>query len=626
MKWDWRRDGLRCLALLLLAFFYVSPGGEFLLKGRHDRSIGAGHEPLKLPYVYETLRDRIRDRPAELFYGTVATNRLNPPDGFALRLPWSENIFAAAAGTVIPAEQLSAAYLIFILFLSAAAFYAMGRVLDWQRTVALALAIAWAFNAFTRGRAAVHVDLAGAFHLPLIVLGIHFAVKGRGQDSVMAAAALFLAASGVGHDFQILTLFTAPALFLLTGTYSEFRQDPRRTVSRLAAALLPAALLMAFHYGRPVPLTTLTPETVVQIQTHDLKPPGQQRPEDTPVARPVDYFTGDIGLGPGEINPVRGWLNNSVANTLGMSGPFERANGIRWLVWFAFAAAVFVLLRIPDRLPWTPEVQRRAWCFILFGSLSMIISMGIFGGGTGSGVGSGGGDAAALGIRRLFQIIHAPARAAIFVHFAVLLVAGDFLHSWLYGKPAPSATKFRDRLAPLWPRPRKFFLLAGTLPFLAVLEMPPLLNSLPVTGLTAPRADLADGRPCGYGLYFPYASGTWAPNDYFAFLQSMRGSRCKIINAVTATSSERNQWLMQTMPLHEELFKRLGSEPSLWQARLVRFAECVPLDWYVFDKRVPQDFIEKTCAKLGWKLTSPDTCRGPEGERAFQERPEACWK
>jgi hypothetical protein len=616
MNFTWKKDGWRLGVLIILAFFYLSPGGGLLLEGRRDKVLSDGTDPAGLPYGYSIVRDLVRENPRHLFYGAIPTDRLNPPEGLPIWLAWNEKLTVAALGQFIPVEQLSTAFLVLIMSLSGICFYFMGRLFGWDRSLSFALAICWAFNAFTRARAKVHMGFAGTYHLPLVLIALHLAIRGQSWRSLAVSTLAFLVAATVPHYFLIITAFIAPLLLILVAIYPEARQSPKRVIGRLVIAALPAVVFVGYSYLKPLPSEVLKQGTVAYPRTGETKS-GDAHPFMRQFgARPIDYFTGDIATGGNDLNPARALLNDSVLKNLDGSNAHERSNGIRWLVWLAFGAAIFVLVKQREAVPWSAEVQRRTWFFAgLFGFCFLLsLPPDIFGLPIGP----------SAWLHKLVSQVRVPSRAGIFAQFALLLVVGEFLQAWLFHREAKKSK--REHVPVLWPKVRKFLLLSGTLPFLAIIELPPFLNPMPISPITPARAGLTDGQPCGYGLYFPYISGTYSLLEYYYFLQSMRGSHCKIINAAMETATNRNQWLMQTMPLHEKLYEDLNAKPGLWHARLVRFAQCVPLDWYVFDKKMDPEFIDKVCAALGWTKVAADSCRSPERDRPLQTLPETCWK
>lgn len=317
MNWSWRSDGGRLALLLLLAFLYLSPGGMLWLEGRTDQVLSDGTDPAPVPYAYSIILDHLHNRPSSLFYGAIPTDRLNPPEGFALWLPWTEKWAVAFFGLFTPLEQLTTAYIWLILSLSAASFYWMARVLGWNRALGFALAICWAFNAYTLARIKVHGALAGVYHLPLIVVGIHLSLSGKTWRTWMAATLAFLLAAGTAHYYMIITAFLAPLFLLYIWLLPDWRSQPRRAFAQLGLAVLPALILIGHSYLNPLPKSEIKAGTITHIQTGQTST-GEMHPFMYRfAAQPIDFFTGTIAIGSADINPLRTLFNENVRANLG---------------------------------------------------------------------------------------------------------------------------------------------------------------------------------------------------------------------------------------------------------------------------------------------------------------------
>ena len=316
----------------LLAMAYVYPGGTAMLERRTDIVMSDGTDASTLPYQYSLLRSTWRTTPTRL-YGAVPAATLAAPEGFALWIPWIERSVVVALAPLFPVEQLSTVLVVVLMVLDGLAMYPLGRRFGWSRSLSLAIAIASAFNATTRARAKVHMSLVGMFHVPLVFLGLLLVAKGKGWRSIAAAAACFAAAVTVAHYYLITLTFLVPWLlvYLLVSAGSSSRW--LRVGVRIAAAAVPAVMLVGWSYSKPLPPDFIKPGTVVTPSTGEVQG-GQPHPFLTLfAARPVDYITGDVGIGITDWNPIRSSLSLGVL--LDMNGGFghERANGIRWIVW-----------------------------------------------------------------------------------------------------------------------------------------------------------------------------------------------------------------------------------------------------------------------------------------------------
>ncbi|MGE0762278.1 MAG: hypothetical protein AB7N80_03260 [Bdellovibrionales bacterium] len=619
-----RSDWGRILFLLLLSFLYLSPGGGLLLEGRRDRVMSDGSDPATLPYNYSLMIEHFRHAPGNLLFGAIPTDRLNPPEGFAIWLPWIEKVAVSLTSPFIPVEQAST-FFVFVLFaMTGISFYLMARVLGWSQGLSLALSICWAFSAYTRARAKVHMALAGVYHLPLVVLGLYLAVQGRSRKSLALAALCLLLSVTVAHYYIIILAFVAPFFVAYVLLMPETKAEPKRILQRTITASLPAVLLIGWSYYKPLPSAWIKPDTITHIKTGETDG-GERHPFLTRFAtHPVDYFTGELATGPNDVNPVRGWLTAQAHSHLGESNQHERTNGIRWLIWLAFAAAIWALTENTRKQMWSATERKTIWLFIAFSGFCMWLSFAP------DALPIPGPSAWLYALMSQFRV---PSRAGVFANFGILMVAGFFLHAWLdrSGTVTAKAKGKKEKTSSattnvLWPKLKNKLILGGVLPLLALIELPPLLNELPVSRIVPQRQDLADGKDCGYGMYYPYVSGTWGLLEYYYFLQSMRGSQCKIINSATDTVSDRNRRLMQIMPLHEKYLHFIQQNPTAAKAQLAHLAQCLPMDWIVFDPKVAKSFMTQVCNELGFEQTSSDTCRSRERARPVHQAPEFCLK
>ncbi len=609
-----RSDWGRVVFLIVLSFFYLSPGGLPLLKGRTDLVLSDGSDPATLPYSYSILIDHLKNSPRNLFYGAVPTDRLNPPEGFSIWFPWIEKLSVSLSEPFVALEQQST-FFVFVLFaLSGISFYLMSRVRGWGQSLSLALSICWAFSAYTRARAKVHMALVGVYFLPLVILGLDLAVLRRSRRSLLAAALCLLLAAMSAHYYLIILAFLTPFFIGYAALRTNVRSEFKVVLPRVILAAAPAVFLVVWSYVKPIPASWIKPDTITHIKTGETQD-GRSHPFLKRFAsRPVDFFTGDLAIGPNDLNPLRGWLTSVVNANLGDGNQHERSNGIRWLIWLAFGAAIWALTQERLKSLWTDLERRQIWLFLIFTAFCFWLSL------EPDVLPIPGPSAWLAGLVSQFRV---PSRAGVFMNFGILLVAGYFLHAWLE-QPILKKGKKPTSDHQLWPRLRSKLALAGVLPLLAVAELPPFLNDMPLSRIVPQRADLADGQDCGYGLYYPYVSGTWGLLEYYYFLQSMRESRCKIINANSDTVSDRNRQLMRAMPLHEKYLELIRSNPAAAKLQLTHMARCLPMDWIVFDPRVSKSFMNEVCGELGFEITSGDTCRSKERARTPMAKPESC--
>jgi len=595
----------------LLAVAYVYPGGRAMLEGRTDIVMSDGTDASTLPYQYSLLRSTWRTTPTRLLYGAVPAATLSAPEGFALWIPWIERSVVVAVAPLFPVEQLSTVLVVVLMVLDGLAMYLLGRHLGWSRSLSIAIAIAWAFNATTRGRAKVHMSLVGIFHVPLVFLGLLLVAKGKGWRSIAGAAACFAAAATVAHYYLITLTFLVPWLlvYLLVSAGSSSRW--LRVSVRLAAAAVPAVMLVGWSYLKPLPPDFIKPGTVVTPSTGDAQGGQPHQFMTLFAARPVDYITGDVGIGITDWNPIRSSLSLGVL--LDMDGGFghERANGIRWIVWALALAGVVAAFRHRASAVWPRNARHEFFALALFGAFAFWLSL------------SPNVPFANAGpsywLYSLVPQIRVPSRAGIYAQFAVLMLAGLFFHQFF---ELPSLDRDGERLQ-AGPLAKRFAWIAkpAVLPLLMVVELPPFLQPMPMTVIEPAYAAL-QREPCGPGLRFPYVSGGWQLGPYYTFLQRMRGSNCQTLNAASPT--RRDAWFLGKIGQPPQTISALTPESELI-TRLTSLADCVPMTWVVFDTRVPLAVRQQWCASRRWTLSPDGVCRAPILAGDTIKNPEECF-
>jgi len=595
----------------LLAVAYVYPGGRAMLEGRTDIVMSDGTDPSTLPYQYSLIRSTWRTTPTRLLYGAVPAATLGAPEGFALWIPWIERSVVVAVAPLFPVEQLSTVLVVVLMVLDGLAMYLLGRHLGWSRSLSIAIAIAWAFNATTRGRAKVHMSLVGIFHVPLVFLGLLLVAKGKGWRSIAGAAACFAAAATVAHYYLITLTFLVPWLlvYLLVSAGSSSRW--LRVSVRLAAAAVPAVMLVGWSYLKPLPPDFIKSGTVVTPSTGDAQGGQPHQFMTLFAARPVDYITGDVGIGFTDWNPIRSSLSLGVL--LDMDGGFghERANGIRWIVWALALAGVVAAFRHRASAVWPRNARHEFFALALFGAFAFWLSL------------SPNVPFANAGpsywLYSLVPQIRVPSRAGIYAQFAVLMLAGLFFHQFF---ELPSLDRDGERLQ-AGPLAKRFAWIAkpAVLPLLMVVELPPFLQPMPMTVIEPAYAALQH-EPCGPGLRFPYVSGGWQLGPYYTFLQRMRGSNCQTLNAASPT--RRDAWFLGKIGQPPQTISALTPESELI-TRLTSLADCVPMTWVVFDTRVPLAVRQQWCASRRWTLSPDGVCRAPILAGDTIKNPEECF-
>lgn len=584
--------------LILLAYAYLYPGVDALLEKRTDTVMSDDTDPATLPYQYGNLIKVWSEHPSRLFYGTVYYEGHDPEHGIAYWMPWSERWIVLAYSNLFPVEQLSTAFIFTLMILNALAMYALARYLNWNRSIASGLAIAWAFCAYTRARAKVHGAMVGTYHLPLIFLGLFLVVRGKSRKSLAAAAACFLASVTTATYYIVNSIFLAPLFLLFIAMQPEMRRDWKKISLRFAAAILPSLLFLGMNYLYTIPSGT-------KLSYEKSFPQGGEIPgnETHPflivfAAHPIDYLGGDIALDASrsDPNPLRQKINEMIYDSIRAlpgSNSHERTNGIRWaLVLLAGAGLIFLGL---GRFHDDKLTRNNLIFFAIFAAFTFWLSLSPdvpF-----HGLGPSGW------LQSLFHQMRVPSRAGINVHFAVIMISGFLL-----------ASKMR------W---RRILQLPGVFPAIMIAGYPPLVQSMPMAAIRPAITELQrEHGACGAGLYFPYVSFYQASNIEYNLLQRMRGSDCAILNALFDIN--RVTYLTRKFPPTLDYLRQLPTDTHSAD-ELERLARCVPLTWIVFDPAVPVEWGQNLCRRLGWVLDPKiPSCISPNKDAPLKRFPDEC--
>jgi hypothetical protein len=586
------------LAILIgLAYAYLYPGVDAAIERRTDMVMSDDTDPATLPYQYGNLLNVWREHPSRFFLGTVYYDGHDPEFGMAYWVSWSERWAVLFWSNFLPVEQLSTAFVFTLMILNALCMYALARYQQWNRSVASGLAIAWAFCAYTRARAKVHGAMVGTYHLPLLFLALLLVARGKGRRSLFGAAACFLFAMTTAHYYIVTSLFLAPLFLAFLILQPEFRQSPKRTSLRLAAAILPAILFLGFNFFKTIPSDT-------RMSFAQSFPQGGEIAENVThpylyyyAAQPIDYLGGDISLNgkPDDPSPLKQAINEKILDSIRANpggNAHERTNGIRWsLLLLTAAALVFLALgRLRD-----DRITRNGICFFtFFGLFTFWLSLNPDMPLTGIGP--------SLWLQSVFHQVRVPSRAGINVHFATLMIAGFFLASEI--------------------RWRKLIYFPGVFPLLMVAGYPPLTQDMPMAPIRPAFSELQrDHGACGAGLYFPFVSFYQASSLEYILLQRLRGSDCAILNALMA--KPRVAFLTRKFPPSVAYLNQLPQDQTT-VATLERYARCVPLTWIIFDPAVSTQWRDDVCRRLGWKMNPDLSCISPTKGAPLQRYPDEC--
>lgn len=574
--------------LVVLGYLYLYPASAHLFAGRGDWLLSNGGDHTPLPTLYDMVSEEARERPRRLLYGAVYTERLNPPHGFALLFPWIERWVVAIADRFSPIEAVPTAVVWFFMVLNGACFYLFGRVEGWRRTVALALAIAFAFNVYTRARAAVHAGLVALYLLPLLFVGLRLLQRGATRRNLVSAAGLFLLCAMAPAYYVVMGIALLPLLLWFYFRGLPEGRRPLGAFGTLAATAAPAVLFLAWNVAAPVPSAYRDRDAVhlpavLRNFLYEFS------------ARPSDYLVGDISLvepgagarEPRDWNPLRRAVNAYARANVAPSNLHERSNGIRWVLLVPFIAFLFAWAVPRFRRRLDPELRREGSFFAVLAIWAFFFSLSPAAIRLETDLGP------ALWLHKLVPNFRVPARFGAFVHFAVLALVGHAAETWLR-----RIDSGRGR--------RLTFALAAALPVVVVLDHPPL-QPVPVVRLSPTLKPVeeasADGH-CGIGLFFPYVAANPQFEDeaeFYRALQRLRRTDCVAINSTVPTPTSES--------LRARLGRRAHKRDPATEARLLELIRCARLDWIVFSSQVPPAQRDRICGALGWIRVAPDACR-----------------
>lgn len=617
------------LILLALTFCYTYPGSLYMLQGREDITLSDDTDPSTIPFGYQGLINTFRKNPSYFFYGAVLLEKQGLEGPEAVWFPWVERWGVILLSPFLPVEQINAGIIFVIIFFSGFLMYTLARYLQWKPTIALALAVAWAFNPYTRARAKVHGMLAGTFHVPAIFLGLFLVARGKSWKSVTLGAALFLISAMTAHYYVVVSAFWAPMFLVFFYTQKSVREDWKKATVRLVTSLAPAALFLAFNLMVTSPSDISLAKSAIPQSGKTTS--GELHPFLSYFsARPIDFVSGDIAAGPKDLNPIRGAINRYVLGNLDKSNPHERSNGIRWIVLFLAISCVYYLIAKPNLF--TGEQKRFIWFFTAFGILTMWSSMS-------PNIPIEGMGLSAL-VNKFVSQIRVPSRAGIFLNFSCIMLAGLLIQAASGDQPQKNKSrkgkkkkekasginseesKLNREAAKSLPKFFRWTTIPWLLLLIVVLELPPFLQNPAVSKVRPAYTAMAENPNCGAGMHFPFTSPSFAMAPHYHFIQRMRKSQCLILNQ--SFDPENADSMLKRFAFHPQLFKVLKEKPELLANSLVSFAKCLPMTWIVFDEQIPDSFIQNVCHKLNWKIHPERSCTSEDLTKPMAKQPKEC--
>lgn len=576
------------ILFVVACLLYVHPAERLLFSLSQTTLIGDGTDIVPAPYFFDRLKSAFTEDPRSFLYGAVLIPDIGAPTGSPAWYSGLERILITASTLLVGPEQSAVLYLIILQLATASLMYFFCRRLHIHPVISFGLALAWAFCPYTRARAKVHLSLAGTFHWPLALILIQtLSARRVDQKTTMFAVVGFLGIAMLPFYYLAQIAFFFPLLvFLYLALSRELAPDvPFLKVSGkklLLGALcaIPALFWITVTLKRPTPSTYVS-QVDPFAQTLSSHPDERHPFLSIFFAHPIDYLSGDVGIGPADPNPIKEGLNERVYETLGPSNPHERAHGVRWTMLLALVVSLLILgLWRRSALSRVEKVY--LYFFLAVGTLSFWLSLS-------PDLPFNNWGLSNL-MYKLFPQIRVPNRASLGVHFAVLASVGICIQALLRDLDKP----FLKRLV--------YF----SVPLAVFFEFPPLMQNLPTSPLLPKFSRLTDpGYKCGSGLTYPYLSGSKRPLQYYYFLQKMRTSDCDIFNRNTPDPIDEGLFsLFPSSNIQEKLQTNFISEFD----KLKRFTSCSGTTWIVFTPEIPVEAQKKICSKLGWSLDQQGVC------------------
>lgn len=568
-------------ALFVVAgFLWFMPATSHLVRGDASIAIGDGTDSITIPWQYQLVLDTLKEAPSRFFFPGIYSDQVSAPAGQAVFMPYSERALVVFFAPFMRPDLMPTAVIWAYVVISGVAMYGCGRLLGWQRTLALALALAWAICPFTRARSVVHNAMVGVFFAPLVIAGLRVVAGSprklgwSSRTDMLVGGGLFFVAVTAAHYYLLMLIGFAPAFLALYVALLPRGAPVARSIGRLFVVALPALLLLL--WTRTMPLSP-----------SDARRAAAAQPDAALVAKQADnylhwygahaahYLAGDVVFGDRDVNPWRKAITSAIRAH--RDNPHEQTNGIRWIAIACSGALAIVTTQKRLRRSLTADEKRVAIFGLAVGAAAFFLSF------------------SPQAIRyydteigpskyfaKVFPQFRVSNRMGLLVHFAALLCTGTFV----------SAFVRRSRSS--WRMP-----IGGALFAIVLFEY------LPLHGVVMSRIPPAwtelqpKSGPCGTGLQVPYAS--WDANEgrYYRAQSEVRGTTCKIIHGGYLTPQDARM----RVALSDIAFTPADRERS------VAFARCTRASWAQFSSETPDDFKRAYCADLGWTFVRPDACR-----------------
>lgn len=611
---EWLAGAVVALSLGVAGRFYLAPASDMMWAGDRTHLMSNGGDATVLPFAYDVIRSAGHQSLRNLLYGSIYNPRIGPPNGSGMWVPWIERWIVVILGGVVPLEAMPTAIVWILMVLAGLSFYAFARVEAWPRLLAFALALAYAFNAYTRARAVVHAGLVAIYCLPLIFVALRWIKRDPKPKRLAVAAALLVFSMWTAHYYLLMLVAISPLFIWFQLREDEVTPEPVQKRARLARLLAltlaaaPAIAFLAWNYLKP--LAPGTPRTRTAIPPTDVADLYMR----WYAATPVDYVAHDLALGADDLIPLRHLANERIL-AAGWDGGnvWEHANGIRWSILVPFLLLMVAMcvpvcrrwLRASVRDPnwrklsyWSVFAALMFWCSLAPQSLRVYDH----------------DIGASAWVHALFPEFRVPSRFGPFFHFGVLALVGTYV--------AAHWERYFGHAAPRWRRA-----LPCVLPLIMVLDYSPL-QPVAIDRTYPPRFDLvsAGAGRCGVGIHFPYSAGAGTAEEleWYRAMQQMRETGCRNLQQPFANEFHKHLYYGIGTPAFNNANQSSSAKRSLID-RFVRFARCARLDWVLFRERVPEQWRSELCRQLKWKRVAPDACSSPRPRRAdFADPAPAC--
>ena len=528
-----------------------------------------GTDPRGLLWAYEIIWDTLKTNPSRLLYGAIYSEMRDAPGATALWIPFVERALVIMMHPITNENTITTAVVWGFLVLNGMSAIWMGRSFRWPWFLTLPMALAFECNPFTRGRAVVHMGLAGIFYLPLILGSIERVCRmdpweppGQRDSTLIKCALAFLLAASSAHYYIIVTIGTVPmfAFFFFRRAKAFPNAGLFTRLKWLGLAALPSVLFVGWCFKMAVPRSLrhnvmAYPEADPAVNIQYLHDVG---------AHAIDYVAGDVKNGIRDVFPWREKLNLFIRQNLDYSHPQERANGIRWVFLFlGLLALLFVLA-------WTAKTVEERRTHGLIGFAFMLALYAFLLSLSPRGLKSYEDELGpSLLLYKLIPNFRVPSRFGPTVGLAVMMAATEFLSQF-------------------WRKPKSFDWFSKSAAFIVLMgfsvgEFLPLENVIS-TALRPARKELEHpGKVCGMGIFLPFST-----YDYWAY-EETRGTRC----ALVYPSSEKEAARLEAATRND--------------ASTIELAKCMGVDWLVFRNGAAN--APSVCKALDFQMVSQDSCR-----------------